>query len=174
MKTRAENRITVRECCIFAVLGTVMFVSKLLMEVAANVHLIGCFTITFTLVYRRKAIIPVMLFVFLTGLFYGFDTWWFPYFYLWPLLHFCALLIPREASNTKITVLAVIIGSLHGLLYGILYAPFEALVYNLGFDGMIKWIIVGIPFDITHAVSNAAAALLVVPLVKLIKRLSER
>lgn len=174
MKKASENRIRIREYCIFAALAPVMFVSKLLMELAPNVHLLACFIITFTLVYRKKAIVIVMLFIFISGLFYGFDIWWFPYLYLWPLLHFLALLIPENASDTKKTVLAVIISTLHGLFYGVLYAPFQAIAFHLSLEGMLSWIAMGIPYDLIHAASNAASAFLVVPLAKIIKKLSGR
>ena len=169
-----KDRYRIKEYCVFAALACVMFVSKLLMELAPNIHLIACFTVTFTLVYRRRAIIPVMLFVFITGLFYGFDIWWFPYLYLWPLLHYLALLIPEDASDRKKTMLAIIISTLHGLFYGILYAPFQAIAFHLSFEGMLSWIAMGIPYDLIHAASNAASAFLVVPLARLIKKLSGR
>ena len=38
---------TTREITIFAMLGAVMYASKLLMEVAPNIHLLGVFTIAF-------------------------------------------------------------------------------------------------------------------------------
>ena len=42
---------TPREIVIFAMLGSVMYASKLIMEFAPNIHLIGVFTIAFTVVY---------------------------------------------------------------------------------------------------------------------------
>ena len=35
-------------------LGAIMYASKLLMEFAPNIHLLGVFTIAFTVVYRKK------------------------------------------------------------------------------------------------------------------------
>ena len=62
-------KLTVRETAIFAMLGTLMYASKMIMEIAPNIHLIGVFTIAFTVVYRKKALYPVYIFVLLTGLF---------------------------------------------------------------------------------------------------------
>ena len=41
-------RIKTRELTLFALLGTLMYGSKVLMEFLPNVHLLGMFTITFT------------------------------------------------------------------------------------------------------------------------------
>jgi len=42
----------------------------------------------------------------------------------------------------------------------------------LSFNGMIAWIVAGIPFDVIHAVSNFAAATLIIPLSELLKKLN--
>lgn len=60
-------------------LGALMYASKVVMEVAPNVHLLGVFTMAFTLVYRKKALYPIYTYVLLNGLFTGFATWWIPY-----------------------------------------------------------------------------------------------
>ena len=52
---------TTRELVIFAMLGAVMYASKVIMEFAPNIHLIGVFTIAFTVVYRKKALYPICL-----------------------------------------------------------------------------------------------------------------
>jgi len=39
---------------------------------------------------------------------------------------------------------------------------------------MIVWIIAGIPFDITHAISNLIASALIVPLAELLKKLDNQ
>ena len=58
--------LTVREIVVFSMLGALTFCSKLLMEWAPNVHFIDLFLITFTVVYRKKALFLLGVFVFLT------------------------------------------------------------------------------------------------------------
>lgn len=87
---------TTREIVIFAMLGSVMYASKLIMEFAPNIHLIGVFTIAFTVVYRKKALYPIYIYVLLTGFFNGFATWWIPYLYLWTLLWGAVMLLPMD------------------------------------------------------------------------------
>ena len=56
-------KLTTREITVFAMLGAVMYASKLLMELVPNVHLLGTFIIAFTVVYRKKALYPIYIYV---------------------------------------------------------------------------------------------------------------
>ena len=87
---------TTREITIFAMLGAVMYASKLLMEVAPNIHLLGVFTIAFTVVYRKKALYPIYIYVILNGIFCGFAAWWVPYLYVWTVLWGVVMLLPEQ------------------------------------------------------------------------------
>lgn len=40
-------KLTVRETAVFGMLGALMYVFKVIMEVAPNVHLLGVFTVAF-------------------------------------------------------------------------------------------------------------------------------
>lgn len=152
-------------------LGTLMYCSKIIMEAIPNVHLLGMFTMVFTLVYRKKALIPIYIFVMLMGLFAGFATWWIPYLYIWAVLWGITMLLPKNMPNAVACVVYPIVCALHGLLYGTLYAPVQALLFGLDFDGMLAWIVAGLPWDMIHAVSNLAAGLLIVPLCALLQKL---
>jgi hypothetical protein len=59
---------------------------------------------------------------------------------------------------------------LHGFLYGVLYAPAQALMFGLDFKGTVAWIISGIPFDAIHGVSNIVAGTMILPLATILKR----
>ena len=43
-------KLTIKEIAIFGMLGAVMYASKIIMELVPNVHLIGVFTVAFTVV----------------------------------------------------------------------------------------------------------------------------
>ena len=66
-------KLQIREIVIFGMLGALMYISKVLLEFLPNVHLIGVFIVASTVVYRRKALYPLYIFVFLTGLLSGFS-----------------------------------------------------------------------------------------------------
>lgn len=151
-----------------------MYASKILMDLLPNIHLIGTFIVAITVVYRQKALYPLYIFVFVTGLLGGFATWWIPYLYIWAVLWGAVMLLPKNMPKKAKPVVYALVCALHGLLYGVLYAPAQALLFGLNFEGMIAWIIAGLPFDVTHAVSNFCCGLLICPLVAVLKRASRQ
>lgn len=164
-----------RHLVLFAMLGTIQFVSKQVLEVLPNVELVSTLTMVYTLVYRRQALIPVCVFVMLEGLLAGFGLWWFPYLYLWPVLWGITMLLPRQLPvRAQVPLYAGVCG-LFGLAYGTLYAPFQLFVFLDGnFRAMLRWIAAGFPWDVTHALGNLALGTLIVPLTTLLRRLETR
>lgn len=152
-------------------LGALLFASKLAMEALPNIHLLATLIISITVVYRKKALYPIYVFVFLLGLFNGFNMWWIPYLYLWTVLWAVVMLLPKNMSRKKSVIIYSVIASLHGFLYGVLYAPAQAIMFHLNFKGMVTWIITGLPFDAIHGVSNFFCGLLIVPLIELLSRI---
>ena len=151
-------------------LGALMFASKMLMEVAPNIHLLGVFTIAFTVVYRAKALYPIYIYVLLNGIFAGFGTWWIPYLYIWAVLWGITMLLPKKMPKPVAVVVYSLVNALHGYGFGLLYAPVQALVFGLNFKGMIAWICAGFYFDIIHAISNFAMGFLIIPLSNTLKK----
>ncbi len=162
-------RLKVKEAVIFGMLGAVMFASKIIMDAFPNIHLIGVFVVAITVVYRKKALYPIYIFVMLTGLYGGFGTWWIPYLYIWTVLWGVVMLLPKSLPQKAKPIVYMIVCSLHGSLFGLLYAPVQALLFNLSFEGTIAWIIAGLPFDITHGISNLIGGILIVPIISIIK-----
>ncbi len=71
-------KLTIREITVFGMLGGIMYASKLIMELIPNVHLLGVFTIAYTVVYRKKALYPIYTYVILNGILCGCAAWWVP------------------------------------------------------------------------------------------------
>ena len=153
---------------VFAMLGALMYASKMLMEVAPNVHLLGVFTIAFTVVYRKKALYPIYTYVLLNGIFCGFATWWIPYLYLWAVLWGATMLLPKKIPEKIRPIVYMLLCAAHGFLFGTLYAPAQALLYGLSFQKTIAWIITGLPWDFVHGVSNFFCGILIVPIIKIL------
>ena len=153
---------------VFAMLGALMYASKMIMEVAPNVHLLGVFTIAFTVVYREKALYPIYTYVLLNGIFCGFATWWIPYLYLWAVLWGATMLLPKRIPEKLRPLVYMLLCAAHGFLFGTLYAPAQALLYGLSFQKMIAWIISGLPWDFVHGVSNFFCGILIVPIIKIL------
>ncbi len=164
-------KLTVREMAIFSMLGALMFGSKMLMEAAPNIHLLGVFTIAFTVVYRAKALYPIYIYVLLNGIFAGFATWWIPYLYIWTVLWGLTMLLPKKMPKPVAVVVYSIVNAIHGYGYGVLYAPAQALLFGLNFKGMVAWIVAGFPFDVIHGTSNLFCGLLIVPIIMVLQQL---
>lgn len=150
-----------------------MFCSKILMEFLPNIHLLGMFTMVYTLAFRKKALIPIYVSVLLTGLYFGFNMWWLPYIYIWTILWAVTMALPRNMSKKARYIVYPIVCCLHGLLYGTLYAPAQALMMGLGFKAMLAWIVSGLPWDLVHGAGNLVAGLLLVPLAELLGKLQK-
>ncbi len=164
-------RLTVKEIIVFGMLGAVMFVTTWLMSFLPNIHLLDVFIIAMTVVYRQKALYPLYLFVFIQGLFYGFQPWWLPYLYIWAFPWLITMLLPKKMPVWLGPIVYAVVASLHGFLFGVLYAPGQALMFGLTFEKTIAWIIAGLPFDITHGVSNFICGLLLIfPLIKVMSQ----
>lgn len=164
-------KITVRETAIFGMLGALMYASKVIMEVVPNVHLLGVFIIAITVVYRIKALYPIYTYILLNGMFSGFATWWIPHLYLWTVLWGATMLLPKKMPKTVKPIVYMIVNACHGFLFGTLYAPAQAILFGLSFDGMITWIIAGFPWDFIHGVSNFFCGMLIVPIISILQRM---
>ncbi len=155
------------QIALFSSFGALMFLSDIAMEALPNIHLIAMFTVTFTVVYRAKALFPLYIYVFLSGIFGGFALWWVPYLYVWTVLWAVAMLLPKKMRPEVAMVVYMAVCGLHGLSFGLLYAPSQVLLFFGGNWGMFwPWVIAGVTFDITHSIGNVVAGILVLPLVK--------
>ncbi len=165
--------LSTRELTKFSLLGALMYVSKLVMEIAPNIHLLGVFTIAFTVVYRKKALYPIYLYVMLNGIFCGFSLWWIPYLYIWTVLWGVVMLLPKKLPKKAAPVIYMTVCALHGFLFGTLYAPAQAILFGLNFNSMVAWILAGLPWDFIHGISNFFCGILIVPIISAI-RLAEK
>lgn len=166
-------KLTIREMAVFSMLGALMYVSKVIMEWAPNIHLLGVFVVAFTVVYRAKALYPLYIYVLLSGIYAGFATWWIPYLYIWTVLWGMTMLLPKKMPKPVTVIVYSVVNALHGYGFGILYAPAQALLYGLSFKGLLAWIVAGFPFDIIHGTSNLICGFLIVPIVLVLRKLEK-
>lgn len=170
---QAEGKtLSTSELVIFSMLGAVMFCSKIIMEFLPNVHLLGMFTMVYTIVYRKKALFPIYIYVLLNGIFAGFAAWWIPYLYIWAILWAVTMLLPEKMPVKAAVIVYPLVCGLHGLCFGLLYAPVQALMFGFNFKQMVAWIAAGLPWDVVQGVGNFAAGFLIVPLVRFLKRIN--
>ena len=169
---KKTSGLTVREMTVFSMLGAIMFLSKLLMEALPNIHLLGVLTMAYTLAYRGKALFPLYLNVLLVGIYGGFNLWWLPYVYIWTILWGVTMLLPKKMSRGAAAIVYPAVCALHGLCYGTLYAPAQALMFGLDFRQTLAWIAAGLPWDVLHGAGNLLLGFIILPLSELLRRLS--
>ena len=168
-----RKTVDLRHLIIFPLLGLIQFESKQVLEGLPNIELVSALTMVYTLVYRRYALLPIFVFIFLEGLLVaGFGLWWIPYLYLWPILWAVTMLLPKRMPRWLQAAVYPAVCGLFGLAYGSLYAPFQCYAFLQGdWSRTLAWIAVGFPWDVTHALGNLAAGLLILPLTNLLRRL---
>lgn len=164
-----SNRIF--EMVLFAMLATLMFCSKIIMELLPNIHLLGMFTMVYTVVFRKKALIPIYLYVIINGIYAGFADWWLPYLYVWGVLWAMTMLIPKKIPKVAACIVYPVVCAVHGFAFGIIYAPGQALLYGFNFEQTLAWISMGLPFDIIHGISNFFVGMIIFPLTELMNKL---
>jgi len=177
-KQPRSTRLRVMEIALFAMFGALMFLTKYLMQAIPNIHLLAMFIAALTIVYRWKALIPLYVYIFIDGVVGGFAMWWIPYLYIWLTIWGAVMLVSpalerRQASPKAQAGIYMLLCALHGITFGAMYAPTQALMYGLSFKGMLAWIAAGLWFDAAHAAGNLAAGALVVPLATLLRRLGK-
>ena len=168
-----KKKLSIKEICLFAILGALMFISKIVMEALPNIHLLGMLTMTYTIVFRKKALIPIYVYVLLNGLYAGFNSWWIPYLYIWTVLWGVTMLLPKKMPKVVASVVYPLICALHGLFFGALYAPIQALMFRFTFEQTLAWIAAGLTFDIIHMAGNFALGLLIFPVSATLKKLTK-
>lgn len=172
MRNSSSQRI--REIAVFAILGSVMFCSKVIMEVLPNVHLLGTLTMAYTVVFRKKALIPIYVYVMLNGLYAGFNVWWMPYIYIWTILWAITMLLPRVMPKGARCIVYPLVCAIHGFAFGALYAPAQALMFGFNFEQTVAWIVAGFGFDLVHGIGNLFAGLLIVPLSEFLGKIMKK
>lgn len=160
----------IKDITVFGMLGAMMYVTQLILSALPNIHLTGVIIVAATVVYRFKALYSVYIYVLLMGLFNGFNMWWIPYIYIWTVLWAFAMLIPKRTPKKIAPVIYMIVCSLHGFFYGILYAPAQALMLGYSYEQTLAWIAAGLPFDMIHGISNLLCGVLIYPLVKTLNK----
>ncbi len=168
-----NSRKRLRHAIIFAMFGAMMFCSKLIMEGLPNIHPLGMFIMLLTVVYRRKALIPIYIYVFLQGIYVGFDMWWVAYLYIWAILWGMTMLLPRKMPTKIAAVVYPAVCGVFGLIFGLAYAPVWAIIYGLDFKEALMWTVAGLSFDLLHLAGNVALGCLVLPLSKVLMKLEK-
>lgn len=164
------SKLRITEITVLSMLGALMCASYYLMQSLPNVHLLGVFIVAATVVFRAKALWAIYVFVLLAGITQGFGTWWIAYLYVWAVLWGMVMLIPKNMPKRVAPIVYMVVSALHGYLFGILYAPSQALLFGYDFNQTVAWVIAGFPFDLIHGTSNLICGVLIYPIILTLRR----
>ena len=163
------DKLTVRELVRFAVLGAMTFAAKYVMSFLPNIEPVSLCVMLYAVVFGKKWVYPVYLYVLLEILFYGINLWNINYLYIWAVLGTAAYCLRDMEGRLGWAILS---GSF-GLLFGALCGIADVFVGGISY-AVARWVS-GIPFDIAHCAGNFFMALLLfVPLRKLLERLCKK
>lgn len=161
------DKITVREMTLFAVLGALTFGAKYVMAVLPNIEPVSLCVMLFGVIFGKKALYPIGVYVVLEFLFYGLGIWNVMYLYIWPILGIGAYFLRKMEHPLGWAVFS----GAFGLLFGGLCMPVDMIIGGVSYAAA-KWIS-GIPFDIAHCIGNFVMALVLFrPMRKLMGRLN--
>ena len=129
------DKLTVRELVLYAVLGALTFAAKFVMSFLPNIEPVSLFVMLFAVVFGKKWIYPVYLYVALEILFYGISLWNVNYLYIWAVLAIAAYFLRCIQSRLGWAMLSGVFGLLFGALCGIVDVFVGGLSYAVS-----KWI----------------------------------
>ena len=151
---------------LFGILGAMTFAAKYVMSGLPNIEPVSLMVMLFAVVFGRKWVYPVYLYVAMEVLFYGINLWNINYLYIWAVLAVAARLMRKSEHPLYWAMLSGSFGLAFGALCGIVDVFIGGFPYAAA-----KWVS-GIPFDITHCIGNFVIALILFkPLRSLFERL---
>ena len=161
----SDFSLSVREMVLFAILGTMTFAAKYIMSWLPNIEPVSLMVMLFAVVFGKKWVYPVYLYVAMEILFYGISLWNLNYLYIWAVLAVLASCMKTMESPLGWAMLS----GVYGLAFGALCGIVDLFIGGFGY-AVAKWIS-GIPFDISHCLGNFFIALILFkPMRKLLEQ----
>lgn len=150
----SEFALSVREMVLFAILGAMTFAAKYIMSWLPNIEPVSLMVMLFAVVFGKKWVYPVYLYVAMEILFYGISLWNLNYLYIWAVLAVLASYMKTMESPLGWAMLS----GVYGLAFGALCGIVDVFIGGFGY-AVAKWVS-GIPFDISHCLGNFFIALI--------------
>lgn len=158
-----------RELTLFGVLGALTFAAKYVMSGLPNIEPVSLMVMLFAVVFGRKCLYPIYLYVLMEILFFGINLWNLNYLYIWLILAAAAYLLRKMVQPLGWAILS----GTYGLLFGALCGIVDVFIGGFSYAAA-KWVS-GIPFDIAHCIGNFVIALLLFkPMRELMEKLYGR
>ena len=166
---KLNKKLPLGEITLFGVLGAITFALQVAMSGLPNIEPVSLLVMVFAVVFGKKCLYPIYVFVVMDILFFGIQMWNINYLYVWTVLALVSLWLREMKQPFAWAVL----GAVFGLLFGALCAPVYLFSGGLGYA--VSWWVSGIPYDLLHCGGNFVMALLLfAPLRNLLTKLYAR
>lgn len=166
---RSGKSLRLLEVVVFAMLGALLYVAQVVLAVLPNIEVVSVLLICYTVVFGRRALYPLLVFLILEGVTYGFGLWWISYLYIWPVLVLLSLAFRRMRSLVSWSILCGLFGLFFGLLYALLF------LFVGGPGALLATWFSGLGFDLAHCLGNFFTCLvLFLPVRRALEQLSRR
>ena len=163
---KAKSRLPLGEITLFGGLGAITFALQVAMSGLPNIEPVSLLVMVYAVVFGKKCLYPIYVFVVMEVLFYGIQMWNINYLYVWAVLALAAWWL----RDMKHPLAWAVLSAVFGLLFGALCAP--VYLFSGGPGYAVSWWISGIPYDLAHCGGNFVMALLLfVPLRNLLTKL---
>lgn len=162
----SASSLTLRQLCLYTLLGTLCFVLKLVMAPLPNIEPVTLFILVLGRVCGWPGLVAVGVYVALEMIVWGLGFWVLAYCYVWPLWFCLAHTFRRVDSSLFWAALAATFGFFFGALCAL-----PMLVMG-GISAAFAWWQAGVIFDLVHGLANFMVVLaLEAPLYRLVFRL---
>ena len=152
---KSSKRKPIQKITRIALLGAILYVSKVALDFLPNVELVSFLTILYTLVFGSETLLIILVFNMFQLIQWGFGVWWVSYLYTWPLLALLVLVIRKilvaAGGHQEEFVLWAVVSGCFGLAFGGLFA-LAYLPVDPGY-ALAYWIS-GLPWDVWHGTCN--------------------
>lgn len=109
------NHKRLLELVVLSLLGALMFAAKMCLAGLPNIEPVSLLVIVYTLVYGKKALYPIYIYVAMELMFWGLGLWNLMYLYVWLVLFFLTLLFRHMESPWGWAILSGAFGLSFGL-----------------------------------------------------------
>ena len=83
---KPSPRIRLVDLTLFGILGGLTFAAKLVMSGLPNIEPVSLMVMLFAVLFGKKAVYPIYVYVTMEILYYGINTWSICYLYVWLVL----------------------------------------------------------------------------------------
>lgn len=151
---KPRNRQSLRNMCLYALLGAVIFVAKMAMAGLPNIEPVSLAVILLAQVFGWPALAAVYVYIACEWLVWGIGIWSCAYAYVWLVLF--ALTMTFRFMHSALFL--ALIGAGYGFCFGALCALW--LLALQGWSAAFVWWQNGVVFDLLHGAGNFVIILL--------------